>query len=80
MGGEKRAREQDENEATGEVEIAFDRQYDRQIRLWGKNAQNRMSKAKVLVFGMRGLSVEICKNIVLAGECSLFRRFMQQIT
>ncbi len=41
---------------------------DRQIRLWGKTAQKRMGEAKILVFGLRGLSVEICKNIVLAGE------------
>jgi ubiquitin-like 1-activating enzyme E1 A len=41
--------------------------YDRQIRLWGVDAQNRMIKTRVLVYGMRGLSAEVCKNIVLAG-------------
>ncbi|KAL0491076.1 ubiquitin-like 1-activating enzyme E1 [Acrasis kona] len=41
--------------------------YDRQIRLWGVDAQNRMLKTRVLVYGIRGLSAEVCKNIVLAG-------------
>mmetsp|Transcript_56173 Transcript_56173/g.90944 ORF Transcript_56173/g.90944 Transcript_56173/m.90944 type:complete len:342 (+) Transcript_56173:3-1028(+) len=45
----------------------FHRQYDRQIRLWGLAAQQRMSGAQVLVCGMRGLAAEVCKNIVLAG-------------
>lgn len=41
--------------------------YDRQIRLWGLDAQNRMRQAHVLVVGMTGLTNELCKNIVLAG-------------
>ncbi|KAJ3403802.1 hypothetical protein CcCBS67573_g03094 [Chytriomyces confervae] len=41
--------------------------YDRQIRLWGMEAQTRMRTASVLVIGVCGLSAEICKNIVLAG-------------
>jgi ubiquitin-like 1-activating enzyme E1 A len=41
--------------------------YDRQIRLWGVEAQNRMLNTRVLIVGIRGLSAEICKNIVLAG-------------
>jgi ubiquitin-like 1-activating enzyme E1 A len=41
--------------------------YDRQIRLWGVDAQNRILKTRVLVYGIRGFSAEICKNIVLAG-------------
>lgn len=65
-------------------------QYDRQIRLWGLEAQKRFSSmppeyggyltktrairlrsSQVLVVGMRGLSAEVCKNIVLAGVKSL---------
>lgn len=45
--------------------------YDRQIRVWGVNAQRRLSKSHVLVSGMTGTTVEFCKNIVLAGVGSL---------
>ncbi|KAE9610151.1 putative THIF-type NAD/FAD binding protein [Lupinus albus] len=45
--------------------------YDRQIRVWGADAQRRLSKAHVLVYGMKGTVVEFCKNIVLAGVGSL---------
>ncbi|EGD78712.1 hypothetical protein PTSG_01692 [Salpingoeca rosetta] len=46
-------------------------QYDRQIRLWGLEAQKRIRAARLLVFGAGGLSVETCKNLVLAGVKSL---------
>lgn len=45
--------------------------YDRQIRVWGVDAQKRLSKAHVLVCGMNGTTIEFCKNIVLAGVGSL---------
>ncbi|CAL9185849.1 unnamed protein product [Musa hybrid cultivar] len=45
--------------------------YDRQIRVWGVDAQKRLSKAQILVSGLNGTSVEFCKNIVLAGVGSL---------
>ena len=51
------------------------KQYDRQIRLWGLAAQQRMSETRVLVFGFRGLATEICKNLVLAGELLLARLY-----
>lgn len=41
--------------------------YDRQIRLWGVEAQQRLRKAKVLLVGLAGLGDEVCKNILLAG-------------
>ncbi|RUS23387.1 hypothetical protein BC937DRAFT_92505 [Endogone sp. FLAS-F59071] len=41
--------------------------YDRQIRLWGLEAQQRMRNSNILVAGMRALSNEVCKNLVLAG-------------
>jgi len=41
--------------------------YDRQIRLWGVEAQQRLRKAKVLLVGLSGLGNEVCKNILLAG-------------
>ncbi|KAG0565130.1 hypothetical protein M758_8G162400 [Ceratodon purpureus] len=45
--------------------------YDRQIRVWGVDAQRKLSKARVLVVGMSGVVAETCKNIVLAGIGSL---------
>lgn len=41
--------------------------YDRQIRLWGLEAQNRMRGSTVLVLGLRGVAHETIKNLVLAG-------------
>jgi len=41
--------------------------YDRQIRLWGAEAQSKMSNAKVLYINTSGISSEILKNLVLAG-------------
>ncbi|KAL7566688.1 hypothetical protein ACA910_017750 [Epithemia clementina (nom. ined.)] len=41
--------------------------YDRQIRLWGADAQAKMSQAKVLYIHMTGVTSEILKNLVLAG-------------
>ncbi|KAK4051645.1 E1 ubiquitin-activating protein aos1 [Microbotryomycetes sp. JL201] len=45
--------------------------YDRQLRLWGVAAQNRMRAASVLVYNFRGTSAEVVKNIVLAGVGSV---------
>jgi len=41
--------------------------YDRQIRLWGADAQRKMSSARVLYVHITGVSSEILKNLVLAG-------------
>ena len=41
--------------------------YDRQIRLWGLEAQSRVRNAKVLLAGFGGFHAEVCKNLVLAG-------------
>ena len=46
-------------------------QYDRQIRLWGLDAQKRLRRANVLVIGLGGLGSEVVKNIVLAGVHSI---------
>ena len=45
--------------------------YDRQLRLWGIEAQNRMRKANVLLITLKALGNEIAKNLVLAGIGSL---------
>ncbi|KAL8723456.1 MAG: hypothetical protein Q9225_000287 [Loekoesia sp. 1 TL-2023] len=45
--------------------------YDRQIRLWGVRAQEKLRSANILLVGMRALANEIAKNLVLAGIGSL---------
>lgn len=45
--------------------------YDRQIRLWGLEAQNRIRKAHILVINLDGLTTEAIKNWVLAGISAL---------
>ncbi|KAL3428090.1 sumo activating enzyme [Phlyctema vagabunda] len=45
--------------------------YDRQIRLWGVKAQEKIRNANILLITMKGLSNEIAKNLVLAGIHSL---------
>ncbi|CAO3690429.1 unnamed protein product [Umbelopsis vinacea] len=57
-----------ENNTITEDEAAL---YDRQIRLWGLESQQRIRNANILVVGMKGLGNEICKNLVLAGIGSL---------
>ncbi|OAA54104.1 sumo activating enzyme [Niveomyces insectorum RCEF 264] len=54
--------------AMTEDEIAL---YDRQIRLWGMRAQERIRSAHVLLITIRALGNEIAKNLVLAGIGSL---------
>ncbi|EFW99089.1 sumo activating enzyme [Grosmannia clavigera kw1407] len=41
--------------------------YDRQIRLWGMRAQEKIRSAHVLLITMRALGNEVAKNLVLAG-------------
>jgi len=45
--------------------------YDRQIRVWGLKAQQRLRNASVLIIGTGALSTEISKNLVLSGIGSL---------
>lgn len=45
--------------------------YDRQIRLWGLEAQKRLRAARVLLIGLGGLGAEIAKNLTLSGIKSL---------
>lgn len=45
--------------------------YDRQIRLWGVQAQEKIRSANILLVGMKGLGTEIAKNLVLAGVGTL---------
>ncbi|EIM86091.1 uncharacterized protein STEHIDRAFT_147609 [Stereum hirsutum FP-91666 SS1] len=41
--------------------------YDRQIRLWGLEAQQKMRNATILIVNLKGVATEAIKNIVLAG-------------
>lgn len=45
--------------------------YDRQIRLWGAQAQERIRSANILLVSLRALGTEIAKNLTLAGVSSL---------
>ena len=55
-------------------------QYDRQIRLWGLDAQKRLRQANVLVIGVGGLGSEVVKNIVLAGVHSITLQDAHNVT
>ncbi len=41
--------------------------YDRQIRLWGVDAQKKLLSSRILLINMSGLTAEIAKNLVLSG-------------
>ena len=46
--------------------------YDRQLRVWGVEAQKRMGASTFFVLGdLDGVAAEACKNIVLAGVGTL---------
>jgi len=45
--------------------------YDRQIRVWGLEAQNRIRSANVLLVGLKALGTEIAKNLILNGIGSI---------
>ncbi|KAF3406854.1 DNA damage tolerance protein RHC31 [Talaromyces pinophilus] len=55
-------------EVNGQDEIAL---YDRQIRLWGVKAQEKLRSANILLITFKALANEIAKNLVLAGIGSL---------
>ncbi|CAB3398147.1 unnamed protein product [Caenorhabditis bovis] len=54
----------EENDKISKDEAAV---YDRQIRLWGIEAQNKLRKSSVLVCGISQCGSEFVKNITLAG-------------
>ncbi|KAH9872805.1 hypothetical protein J1614_005199 [Plenodomus biglobosus] len=45
--------------------------YDRQIRLWGVQAQEKIRTANILLVNIKALANEIAKNLVLAGIGSI---------
>ncbi|TKS71314.1 Ubiquitin-like modifier-activating enzyme 1 [Collichthys lucidus] len=52
----------------GEIDEGF---YSRQLYVLGHDAMHRMGTADVLIAGMRGLGVEIAKNVILSGVKSV---------
>ena len=52
----------------GEIDESL---YSRQLYVLGHEAMKRMGSSNVLIVGLRGLGVEIAKNIALAGVKSL---------
>ncbi|XP_069000953.1 ubiquitin-like modifier-activating enzyme 1 [Embiotoca jacksoni] len=54
--------------AIGEIDEGF---YSRQLYVLGHEAMHRMGTANVLIAGMRGLGVEIAKNVILSGVKSV---------
>ena len=54
--------------ANGDIDESL---YSRQLYVLGHEAMKRMGSSNVLVVGLRGLGVEIAKNIALAGVKSL---------
>ncbi|KAF1813198.1 hypothetical protein P152DRAFT_308981 [Eremomyces bilateralis CBS 781.70] len=67
-GASKDASTDGKNEGISEEEIAL---YDRQIRLWGMKAQEKIRTANILLITCRALGNEIAKNLVLAGIGSI---------
>lgn len=53
---------------SGEIDESL---YSRQLYVLGHDAMKRMSASNVLIVGLKGLGVEIAKNIALAGVKSL---------
>jgi len=45
--------------------------YDRQIRLWGADAQLKLRQTRLLLINVNSLSIEVCKNLCLAGVASI---------
>uniref|UniRef100_A0A1I7YSW6 ThiF domain-containing protein n=1 Tax=Steinernema glaseri TaxID=37863 RepID=A0A1I7YSW6_9BILA len=54
--------------------------YDRQIRLWGLEAQNRLRNSNVLIFGVTNLGIEIAKNLILCGLKSVMIMDQEDLT
>ncbi|KAL7416082.1 hypothetical protein BDY24DRAFT_380949 [Mrakia frigida] len=51
----------------GQITEAEAAVYDRQIRLWGLEAQQKMRSSTILIVNLKSLAAETIKNVVLAG-------------
>jgi len=65
---------------TGDITEEEAALYDRQIRLWGLDAQKRLRAARVLLVHVGGLGAEVAKNLILAGVNSLTLLDPQPVT
>lgn len=54
--------QEESNLNKGEFEV-----YDRQLRLWGFEAQNRMKESHVLVIGLSNCCTELARHLILSG-------------
>ncbi|CCH42640.1 SUMO-activating enzyme subunit 1 [Wickerhamomyces ciferrii] len=45
--------------------------YDRQLRVWGADGQNKIKNASILVINLNGVGTEIIKNLTLSGIGSI---------
>lgn len=57
----------DPEETTTTFSAAEAAVYDRQMRLWGVEAQQRLQRSHVLVAGLSALGSELAKNLALSG-------------
>lgn len=58
-------------EQTTELKGVDESLYSRQLYVYGAEAQRRMQETNVLLVGLKGLGVEIAKNIILSGVKSV---------
>eukprot|EP00127_Corallochytrium_limacisporum_P003644 Clim_evm32s151 gene=Clim_evmTU32s151 len=56
-----------DKDSTGGLSDAQAKLYDRQIRLWGFAAQEKIQSGSVLIAGVNATTCEVAKNVVLAG-------------
>jgi len=54
--------------------------YSRQLFVLGKEAMERMQNSSVLISGMKGLGVEIAKNVILSGVKAVTLHDMENVT
>jgi len=57
-----------EAKAEGEIDTNL---YSRQIGTFGMEAMGKLIKMNVVIVGLRGLGVEVAKNLILAGPKSV---------
>jgi len=60
-----------ETESKGKDNVIDEKLYSRQLYVLGHDAMKKMAVSNVLVIGLRGLGVELAKDIILAGVKSV---------
>ena len=60
--------DQNKNENNDEIDESL---YSRQLYVYGHEAMKRMQSSNILISGLRGLGVEVAKNVILAGVKSV---------